>query len=348
MSRRKWSLVALAALSLGVALWFWRNRHAVPSPPPPMLGKSSAQLLPEPRRAKRLGGLEVTFIAASDTHLGFESDEHTLRGKLHDPVNDPRGVEVINHQSIEAMNALPGRSWPSALGGRIARPRGVLVSGDLTERGNPWQWRHFVLFYGLNGGDGLLNYPVFEGHGNHDKAEGWHVLERIRERHGDTYYSFDWDDLHLVCLGEAPDKRAIAFLNKDLSQVGKERPVIIYMHFPFRGPYSDNWFARDNHKQRLFDAIKGYNVIAFFHGHYHASGRYRHGGYDVYNVGAAKHRRHSFAVVRVTDTHLRVASFHHGRQQFQWWHEKPINGRRGKVIAGGVYDNQGVLLEGER
>jgi hypothetical protein len=350
VSRRALRLLVLVStlLALGAAGWAWRTHNADSSVPPPNLGVSSALKLPKPRSTKRVGGLDVTFIVASDTHLGFESDEHTLSGELHDPVTNPRGVEVINQQSIAAMNSMPERSWPAVFGGKIARPRGVLISGDLTERGNPWQWRHFVLFYGLNGGDGLLDYPVFEGHGNHDKAEGWHVLDRIRERHGDTYYSFDWDDLHVVCLGEAPDERAIRFLTKDLDGVGKERPIVIYFHFPFRGPYSDNWFNRDGHPERLLDTVKSYNVIAFFHGHYHASGRYRHLEHDVYNVGAAKHDRHSFAVVRVTDTRLRVASFHHGLGRFQWWHEKPINGAPGEPRADGIHPNKGVLLDGDR
>ena len=104
---------------------------------------------------------------------------------------------------------------------------------------------------------------------------------------------------------------------------------------------------RPEDKQRLFEAVSRSNVIAFFHGHYHASGRYVHEGYDVYNVGAAKHRRYSFAVVKVTDTRLRVASFHHGLGRFQWWHDKPINNAPGKVIAGGIHASKGLLLENE-
>ncbi|HMR75120.1 MAG TPA: hypothetical protein PKD61_08410 [Polyangiaceae bacterium] len=347
MSRRTLHLLAAvtALLALGAGGWAWRTHNADPSDPPPTLGVSSAIKFKKPRSQQRVGGLDVTFIVASDTHLGFDSDEHTLSGALHDPVKHPRGVELVNLQSIRAMNAMPGRTSP--FGDTIARPRGVLISGDLTERGIPWQWRHFVLFYGLNGGDGLLDYPVFEGHGNHDKAESWYVLDRIRERHGDHFYSFDWDDLHLVCLGEAPDERAIRFLTQDLAAVGRQRPIVIYFHFPFRGPYSDNWFNRDGHPERLLDAVANYNVIAFFHGHYHASGRYRHLGHDVYNVGAAKHDRHSFAVVRVTDTYLRVASFHHGLERFQWWHEKPINGAPGQPRGDGIHENKGVLLEGD-
>jgi hypothetical protein len=74
-----------------------------------------------------------------------------------------------------------------------------------------------------------------------------------------------------------------------------------------------------------------------FHGHYHASGRYRWNGWDVYNVGAAKHDRHSFAVVHVDDRRLRVASWHFGQDRWEWWHQKPIHGATGDAIEGGQH-----------
>lgn len=339
-----WSAAALSLSGLGA--WTLRSAHLEPAPPPGPVVTSSARVHPPERRHARLGGLDVTFLVASDTHFGFGSSEHDLSGSLHDPVADPKGVELVNARQIRDMNAMPGRSWPSALGGSIARPRGVLISGDLTENGDPWQWRHFTRYYGLNGGDGLIDYPVFEAHGNHDKHHSWYVLDRVRERHGATRYAFDWDDLHLVCLGEAPDQDAIDWLQRDLRDVGSERPVVIYFHFPLQGPFAeDNWFGRGSYRDSFADAVSGFNVIALFHGHYHASGRYRWRGVDVYNVGAAKHRRHAFGVVRVTDDAIRVASWHHGNQHWEWWHEKPINGSSVEDRFGGERADRGRMFD---
>lgn len=336
----------LILLAFACAAWVWRAQ-AVPPPDVPKLGVSSARLHSPERRDRRLGGLDVTFVVASDTHFGFGASEADLLGNPRDPSLEPQGTDLINARSIRAMNALPGRPWPHPFGGAVGSPRGVLVTGDLTENGEPWQWKAFVAYFGLNGDDGLLRYPVFEAHGNHDKHASWYVLDRIRERHGSTRYAFDWDDLHLVCLGEAPDDDGLRWLNKDLVSVGRERPIVLYLHFPLRGPFSDNWFGNGDYRDRLRSIVEGYNVIAVFHGHYHASGRYRWAGYDVYNVGAAKHRMHSFGVVQVTDSRLRVASYHHGLERWEWWHEKPINGAPTPTVSGGTAPDGGIMLADE-
>jgi len=333
------ALVAVTVLAVAVR----RFRGRVP-PPLPALGSSRAELLPPPRRSERRGGLDVTFVVTSDTHFGFGASEGALMGAPRDPVLEPEGTERINLAAIRTMNVLPGRRWPRELGGVIGKPRGVLVSGDLTESGAPWQWRAFVAYYGLNGGDGLVDYPVFEGHGNHDKSHGWYVLDRVRERHGGLHYAFDWDDLHLVCLGEAPDDDDIAWLERDLAEVGRERPVVVYFHFPLRGPFSDNWFGRGDYRSHLAATLRGHNVVALFHGHYHASGRYHWEGHDVYNVGASKHRRHSFAVVHVDDTRIRVASYQYVLGRWEWWHEKPINDGKSAERSGAHAPDGGFLL----
>jgi cytolysin (calcineurin-like family phosphatase) len=293
---------------------------------------------PPARRDRRAGNLNLTFLAFSDTHFGFDVSERNLFGRLRDPVKNPEGVEAINLASITDMNEIAAKPWPPALGGTIGEPRGLLISGDLTENGEAWQWRHFAAFYGLKGGDGLLRFPVFEGHGNHDKHRSWYVLDRVRERHGWMHYSFDWDDLYVACLGEAPDDAGLRWLETDLATAGRERPVLVYFHFPLLGPYADDhWFGRGNYRERLRRTLSGYNVVALFHGHYHASGHYRWHGWDVYNVGAAKHAQHSFAVVHVSDTRLRVASWQFQEDRWEWWHDKPINGANGSVVQGGTH-----------
>lgn len=284
-------------------------------------------------------------MVAADTHVGFEASEKGGDGGARDPVTEPAESDRHNARQIDAMNALPGQPFPAPIGGTIGTPRGVLIAGDLTENGEPWQWSHFVRWYGLRGGDGQLRWPVFETYGNHDKNHSWFTLDRIRERHGGTRYAFDWDDLRVVCLGEAPDEEGLSFLERNLSAVGKERPVILYFHFPLRGPYSTgNWFGDGRYSADLARVVFGYNVIALFHGHYHGSGRYRWEGIDVYNVGSTKHEQWSFGVVRVTDTRLSMASWHYGQRHWEFWHDKPINGDRGAEKEGGERPDRGLYL----
>jgi cytolysin (calcineurin-like family phosphatase) len=341
MARVKIFAIALAVLLVGGlagAGWVYSQRRDAPPLGPVASGTSSAILHPPARRDRRLGGLDATFIVYSDTHFGYASEETDLIGRPRDPVKDPKGTDVVNTRAIADMNAMPGRAWPRELGGSIDTPRGLIITGDLTEEGKPWQWRNFVAYYGLRGGDGLVRWPVFEAHGNHDKHHSWYVLDRVRERHGGPRYcyAFDWDDLHLVSLGEAPDDKDLDWLEKDLAAVGRERPVVIYQHFPLQGPYSeDNWYGKGDYRNRFENVIRGYNVVAFFHGHYHASGHYKWRGLSVFNVGAAKHNRHSFAVVRITDDRVRVASWHFDHDHWEWWREKPINGAKGNDRYGG-------------
>ncbi len=269
----------------------------------------------EPRKP-----FDVTFIVASDTHLGL--GDPVTPGR--DPVKNPVRIEKTNLQMIDAMNSVAGKLWPQQLGGAVSEPRGVLISGDLTENGGKQDWVLFEALYGRTGKEGPLRYPVYEGDGNHDAHRGWFIREEIARRHGGRRYSFDFEGLHLVCLGEAPDEDGLEFLEKDLKQLAPDTPVVLYFHFPLLGPYSDTWFTRGGYPEQLYRVIQGYRVIAIFHGHYHASGGYHWRGYDVYNVGSPKHDHHSFAVVNVTNEHMRVASWNYDLQDWWWWHGKSI------------------------
>lgn len=271
------------------------------------------QSLLEPQTKKRRqGGLDATFYVTADTHFGYgvPKDAPGSRNVL----TNPLGIEKTHRVARAAMDRLPGRPYPGNLGGEVGTPLGVLIAGDLTESGQPEQWSALLEYYGSSS-----KLPMYEGVGNHDF---WDIRQRAIERRGALWYSWDWGDLHVVCLGEAPDSKTLAWLEKDLAGIERDVPVVMFLHFPFEGPYSDTWFTRDKYDDKLFAAIQGYSVIAFFHGHYHGSGRYQWRGYDVYNVGSAKHRWHSFAVARVTDKELSVASWNYDRSAWDWWHKK--------------------------
>ena len=106
----------------------------------------------------------LTFFAASDTHFGHDVGNATAFEK--------------NVWAVDEMNTLPlNGTWPASLGGGlVGEPFGVTVSGDLIDGGvNPAtdpdgcaQWANFTALYGLDGTDGRIRFPVFEGRGNHD------------------------------------------------------------------------------------------------------------------------------------------------------------------------------------
>jgi len=240
-------------------------------------------------------------------------------------------LEDVHRIAVDAMNGLAGTPLPRAIGGVVGAPRGLLLAGDLTEMGAPHEWARFEAIFGLTGKEGWLHVPVYEGAGNHvvgDEVRGDTFVEkRIIERHGAKRYSWDWDDLHVVCLGVAPDGDDLAWLEQDLALAGPEVGVVLYFHYPLEGPFSrDNWFSDGGYHEKLRDVLAGYRVLGIFNGHYHASGPYRSHALDAYLVGSAKHSWHSFAVVHVTDTRWTVASYNYDRRAFWWWHDKPIFG----------------------
>lgn len=255
----------------------------------------------------RAGGTDVTFFVAADAHLGAD------------------GMLPLNRLEIENMNDLPGTPYPADIGGRVDRPLGVLFAGDMTDHGRSGEWKTFEQLYGLTGREGLLKYPVFEGTGNHDRVLP--LLEcvpgAVRERHGGLTYSWDWADVHVVCLDLRPDAGDLGWLRRDLAAAGGRVPVIIYFHLSILGPYSDWW--PDSEKEAFAKCIEDYNVIAIFHGHYHGSYAYKWKGLDVFNIGSPRHSAHRFLAVRVTDAALTVAAWDWDRRQWDWTFPRRIN-----------------------
>lgn len=274
----------------------------------------------------------VTFFVTSDSH--YEAVQKVER-------NDR------NRTTIVRMNELPGSNWPEKLGGGvIGKPLGVLVLGDLIDDGDKVgetdiEWRHFETQFGLNGSDGLLKFPVFEGWGNHDGPPAKFIKQRlsvqaeIRRRNAarleqklisrvsenGLHYSWDWSGIHFVQTNLYPaDKQnakvryslpwhdpqqALQFVKDDLaaSVADSGRPVIVMAHCGFD---TDWWVAED--WAAFYQAVKPYNVIAYFHGHtgtgirkWKPEGEDR--PLDVINTGQTEK---GFFVVEITPRRMRL------------------------------------------
>jgi len=230
----------------------------------------------------------VTFFVVGDSHFGA------------------RDMGALNRSLVEKLNRLPGTDYPEAIGGRVETPRGVLFMGDMTDSSAQEEWAEFEAVYGLTGRDGLLKYPLFEAIGNHDIIGDSPVPKQVRRRHGALVYSWDWDDLHLVCLDLHPDTKNLAWLEKDLAKVRRERPLVVFFHYSIEGPYSDMW--EEEQKDALAKALEGRNVLGIFHGHYHRAGWYVWHGHDVFLPGSPRHSSHAFLVVRVGADSLAVGT----------------------------------------
>lgn len=277
----------------------------------------------------------LTFFATSDSH--YEAIEKVER-------NDR------NRVTIERMNSLPGQPWPEKLGGGpIGTPRGVLALGDLIDDGDKngqtdIEWKHFADHFGLDGSDGVLKYPVFEGWGNHDGPPEKYIKQRVsvqseikkrnqarlekklisRVSENGLHYSWDWNGIHFIQANLYPaDKQnakvryslpwhdpqdALSFIKADLAAtVGTSgRPVIIMAHCGFD---TDWWVLED--WVAFYEAVKPYNLIAYFHGHSGTGVRKwkpegEEKSLDVVNTGQTEK---GFFVVEITPARMRLG-FH--------------------------------------
>ncbi len=278
---------------------------------------------PVVRDVPRQGGLDVTLLAISDLHFGSPVLGRGANGKQTWVPAMPV-LRVIDQQ----MRNIPGKPYPESIGGTVGEPVCLLIPGDLTEDGKESEWEQFSSFYGLDphSAQSASGLPVYECIGNHDLHEGTYVSKKVAARHGGKYYSIDYGDLHIVNLNAAPDQKGLNWLLRDLAATGRERPVILYMHYPLLGPWSHSWWGWNTRvTERFAEIVSGFNIVAILHGHYHVTGCYKWRGIDVYNIGSMKHGARCFGVIRVTDDTFTYASWNAEKNDWWWWHSKPIN-----------------------
>jgi len=295
-----------------------------------------ALLIPTSLLAAETG---VTFLVTSDSHYdAFENEDRNER----------------NRASVEQMNAITTVRWPEELGGDlIEKPQGVLLLGDVIDDGDRMkdgknqserQYGYFLADFGLDGTDGRLKYPVFEGWGNHDgppegkERFGFSFQARLKRRNASRlrkglvdhvsenglHYSWNWGGVHFVQLNLFPADRphpkvryspqyhdpqhSLAFLEADLAAGLKSanQPVVVAHHYDLQG--TDWW--HDEQRKAYYDTVRPYNVVAVFHGHT-GTGVYqwkpedeRREALDVINTGQTEN---GFFVVQITADRIRLA-----------------------------------------
>jgi hypothetical protein len=303
-SRRSRISAGAAALMLALAALACRKS----APPAPNRAAPLATADGAPRRV-RAASRDVTFLAVSDTHFGYVAEE-------------------THATLVKKLDAIAGRPYPRELGGAVATPRALIITGDLTEWGRPEEWARFAFFYASTPASPSaagLHVPVYEVIGNHDKVSGPWVGEQVAARHGGNPYAFDLDDVHFLALGEAPDDDALAWLARDLEGVDRNVPLVVYFHLALLGPWSTgNWFGDGDYKERLAKLLEGRCVAGIFHGHHHASGHYAWHGFRVYKPGAVKDDAHTFTVTHLVGSTMTIAYFDFDRDAWGFSETKSL------------------------
>ncbi len=272
------------------------------------------------------GARDLTFVVASDLH--YYGTNANTRIQAH----------------IDRINTLPGTAYPDSVGGAVGPVSGVILNGDLTDRGTVGQWAFFADDWGLTG-ERRCKFPVYEGLGNHDYYSGdilvSNIVQRNESRPGvlnicsnGLHYSWEWSGIHFIQAhlvveddSQPRARGALAFIRDDLAKhVGDTgKPVIVNFHL---SPVIDRDWAFERQKP-LLETLARYNVLGVFCGHSHGyivkdgqrvpdpdyeCRKFPGSSLDLYDdgslrdCGARPRWKDSgrFFVVRVTDTHMTV------------------------------------------
>ena len=263
----------------------------------------SAGLLPVPTISAEPAITELTFFGWSDQHVKTDgSGDHLL-------------------PAIDAMNALPGTSFPESIGGKVATPAFVFGCGDITE----WPTHAAMKTY-----DELitnrLKFPAYDIAGNHDEggnSPSETVKNWILSRHKALSYTFSHSGVHFICLFSKYDESlnspaqplsddALEFVHKSLAQIPPGKPAVIATHLCY-----DAMTNRD----ALVDAIGKANVVAILGGHYHKAkiDRYRNQNF-IQLPSPAPGSSPEFMNIRISSSQLLAIPYNYEQRK---WDETP-------------------------
>lgn len=261
----------------------------------PLGGRNARSVAAEPN---------LTFFAWSDQHVQTDGDAQHLI------------------PAIDAMNGLPGREFPPAIGGSVQRPAFVFGCGDISEwPSNAAKNAYAELI------TGRLKFPAHDTVGNHDTGgaspsqtiTGWLI-----GRHGPLSHTFDCGGVRFIVMYSEYDeslgspaqpitKKALDFLEISLAEVPQGTAVIVATHLCF-----DAITNRDE----VVDALGDADVLMVLGGHYHKAKVDRYRGIDFVQLPspAVKNTTHRVTVIRVTPDRVVAVPFDY---QTQSWVDDP-------------------------
>src|SRR6185437_9828589 len=95
-----------------------------------------------------------------------------------------------------------------------------------------------------------------------------------REHFGETHYAFDYKGVHFVALDNVSDPKAalgeaqLAWLEKDLEQLPRDVPIVVFAHRPLFDLYPAwDWSTSDGAK--AIAILSEYPNVTVFYGHIH-------------------------------------------------------------------------------
>ncbi len=134
----------------------------------------------------------------------------------------------------------------------------------------------FELFEKYNQGIKNTGIPFFQVTGNHDIALDARSHEQaqkpFQEQFGPSYYSFNRGNVHYITLNDVYflgnkqyygylDETQLKWLEKDLSYVALETPIVIFLHIPSTSQIVAYNPGREINKESLINRMALYNIL---------------------------------------------------------------------------------------
>lgn len=193
----------------------------------------------------------------------------------------------------------------------------VLVTGDITEEGD-----RESLTTAKNILDRLkMKYYIIPG--NHDTKWSESGATFFGHLFGSDRFKFEHKGYLFLGFNSGPLLRMadghvvpqdITWLQKELKQAGKEKPVFLVTHYPVQSGDIDNWYD-------LTEAVRPYNIRAFLGGHYHSNRQFSYDGIPgIINRSnlRGKEEKGGYSLYEITSDSMRVSEQQIGGQPHQW------------------------------
>ncbi|MFI4911604.1 MAG: metallophosphoesterase family protein [Sedimentisphaeraceae bacterium JB056] len=273
------------------------------------------------------------FAASKDTSvLAVWSDTHFGAYDY----NDKTRIDIIKQ-----INDIASKEPPEELKEILKNsPIETLIHcGDITEKGLSSQWNDPDIAdqrsYISTVGHLDTNIKTLAALGNHDSRKEFNIRKQFADFYGATYYSRNINNLHVIFLDPYPnlnsaapilDKEQLKWLAKDLLAIEKNTPILFIMHvLPCHNEKLDRTSRLDKESsEKLYDIISDYNIIAFFHGHWHKRAITKWNNIDIIAPAGFSYYRKGcpqgepiIAITTLSNDTLKIYGFNWHKDEFE-------------------------------
>lgn len=237
--------------------------------------------------------IDLTFLGWSDQHVRTD------------------GTATANtYASVQAMNSIAGKSYPTAIGGTVGTPAFVFGAGDITE------WPTYAALTTYKNILGTINYPTYDIAGNHDDgglSPSPTVLNWLISKHGALSYTFKQGGVNFVAAHSAFDaakepaqpisNEALTFIRDSLTAIPKGEPVVVATHLTF---------TSITNPDALVDAFGDANVVLVMSGHYHQPSVNTYRGINFLQLPSPESTTPAITAVHITSDRVTAVPYNYG------------------------------------